>query len=58
MVPGMAHEINNPNQLVLMNARMLADAWHDVLGPLETYRQALDDFLMGGLPDALLHDPT
>jgi signal transduction histidine kinase len=47
-----AHEINNPNQLVLMNARMLADTWHDALGILDAYHQERGDFLLGGLPYA------
>jgi signal transduction histidine kinase len=50
LVSGVAHEINNPNQLVLMNARMLADAWRDARGILDDYQQEHGDFLLGGLP--------
>jgi PAS domain S-box-containing protein len=50
LVSGVAHEINNPNQLVLMNARMLADAWHDALEILDAYHQDHGEFLLGGLP--------
>jgi C4-dicarboxylate-specific signal transduction histidine kinase len=49
LVSGVAHEINNPNQLVLMNARMLADAWHDTLGILDAYQRERGDFLLAGL---------
>jgi PAS domain S-box-containing protein len=52
LVSGVAHEINNPNQLVLMNVRMLADAWHDALGILDDYHRDHDEFLLGGLPYA------
>jgi PAS domain S-box-containing protein len=52
LVSGVAHEINNPNQLVLMNARMLAEAWHDALEILDTYQQERGDFLLGALPYA------
>jgi PAS domain S-box-containing protein len=50
LVSGVAHEINNPNQLVLMNARMLADAWQDALGILDAYQQEYGTFSLAGLP--------
>ena len=50
LVSGVAHEINNPNQLVLMNARMLADAWQDALGILTAYEQEYGTFSLAGLP--------
>jgi len=49
LVSGVAHEINNPNQLVLMNAGMVADAWHDALGILDAYQRGRGDFLLAGL---------
>ncbi len=50
LVSGVAHEINNPNQLVLMNAQMVADAWHDALGILDAYQREHGDFVLAGLP--------
>jgi PAS domain S-box-containing protein len=50
LVSGVAHEINNPNQLVLMNARVLADAWQDALGILNAYQQEYGVFSLAGLP--------
>jgi PAS domain S-box-containing protein len=50
LVSGVAHEINNPNQLVLMNARTVADAWHDALGILDAYQREHGPFVLAGLP--------
>lgn len=50
LVSGVAHEINNPNHLVLMNARILANAWDDTQGILDAYYQEHNDFRLGGLP--------
>lgn len=52
LVSSVAHEINNPNQLVLMNSRILAEAWDDALGILDDYRDRNAEFLLGGLPYA------
>jgi PAS domain S-box-containing protein len=49
LVSSVAHEINNPNQLVLMNARVLADAWNDAVVALDEYERAHGDLLIGGL---------
>lgn len=50
LVAGVAHEVNNPNQLVLMNTQMLADTWDDALPILDVYHQEAGDFFLGGLP--------
>lgn len=50
LVSSVAHEINNPNQLVLMNSRILAEAWDDALGILDDYRDRNGEFLLSGLP--------
>ena len=50
LVSGVAHEINNPNQSVLMNSRVLADAWDDATGILDEYAQEHGMFSLGGLP--------
>ena len=52
LVSGVAHEVNNPNQLVLMNTQMLADTWDDAVPILDAYAQAAGDFQLGGLPYA------
>ena len=51
MVSGIAHEINNPNNLVQMNASLLQDMWPDARYILEDYYQTHgNSFTMGGLP--------
>ncbi len=50
LVSSVAHEINNPNQLVLMNSRVLAEAWDDALDILDDFRTRNGEFLLSGLP--------
>ncbi len=50
LVSGVAHEINNPNQLVLLNSRLLADVWSDAATILDEYEREQGEFLLGGLP--------
>lgn len=50
LVSGMAHEINNPNGLILLNLPTVAEAARDVAPILEKQYQAHGDFRVGGLP--------
>ncbi|MBD9357672.1 DAHL domain-containing protein [Methylomonas albis] len=50
LVSGVAHEINNPNQLILLNSGLLADIWSDALEILEDHYHAAGEFSLGGLP--------
>jgi PAS domain S-box-containing protein len=56
LVSGVAHEINNPNHLVLMNARVLADAWTDALGILDAHHRTAGEFSLSGLPYPEMRD--
>ena len=56
LVSGVAHEINNPNQVVLMNSRVLAQAWDDAVGILDDYAQEHGAFSLGGLPYTEMRD--
>lgn len=56
LVSGVAHEINNPNQVVLMNARMLATAWDDAVDILDTYAQGNGALALAGLPYTEMRD--
>ncbi|SJM96379.1 DAHL domain-containing protein [Crenothrix polyspora] len=50
LVAGVAHEINNPNQLILMNSSLLEDSWGDAQEILDDHVQDAGDFSLGGLP--------
>jgi len=56
IVSGVAHEVNNPNNLVMFNAPMILSAWEDVLPVLDLYRRESGDFLVAGLPYAEMRD--
>jgi len=50
IVSGVAHEVNNPNNLVMFNAPMILSAWEDAVPVLDAYRRENGDFSLGGLP--------
>ncbi len=50
LVSGVAHEINNPNNLIQINASLLQEMWRDVKPVLEKFRAENSSFLIGGLP--------
>jgi PAS domain S-box-containing protein len=47
---GIAHEINNPNGLILLNLPVLTEAFNDIEPVLAGYAEAHPDFSFGGLP--------
>jgi PAS domain S-box-containing protein len=49
LVSGVAHEINNPNQLVLTNSEVLTRVWNDTANILDRYRHESGDFTLAGL---------
>jgi len=50
MASGVAHEINNPNNFIMMNAGIFAQAWEDLTGILERYHAEHGPFSLAGLP--------
>ncbi len=50
MVAGVAHEINNPVNNIMLNASLLRDVVADALPILDDHRSRVGDFLAGGLP--------
>jgi polar amino acid transport system substrate-binding protein len=56
LIAGIAHEINNPNNYILLNARMLAKVWHDVLPILQAHYETNGDFTLAGIPFTHVHD--
>jgi PAS domain S-box-containing protein len=56
LVSGVAHEINNPNQMVLLNSSVLADTWRDACITLDAHRTQGGEFTLAGLPYAEMRD--
>ena len=56
LVAGVAHEVNNPNGLILLNLPILKDVYDDALETLEARYRAEGDFLLGGLPYSRMRD--
>jgi PAS domain S-box-containing protein len=54
LVAGVAHEINNPNGVIMLNTPMLAKAWNSAAPILEQHYQNHGDFLIGGLKYSLM----
>lgn len=50
LVAGVAHEINNPNGLILLNMPILREVYQDAEEVLETRYREQGDFTLGGLP--------
>jgi len=49
LVSGVAHEINNPNNAIILNIPLLSRMWHDARSILDQYMEENGDFLIGNL---------
>jgi PAS domain S-box-containing protein len=58
LVSGVAHEINNPNNLIMLNTPIFQEVWHSVLPILDAYYQENGDFNVGGLNYTEMRDAT
>lgn len=56
LVAGVAHEINNPNGLILLNMPILREVYQDAEEVLENRFREQGDFTLGGLPYSRMRD--
>ncbi len=49
LVSGIAHEINNPNNFIMLNAELILKAWEDILPILMDYYDDNGDFAVAGM---------
>jgi PAS domain S-box-containing protein len=50
LVSGVAHEINNPNNSIMLNTPVLREAWQGVQPILDEYLHTCGDFRIAGMP--------
>jgi PAS domain S-box-containing protein len=50
LVSGVAHEINNPNHSIMLNAPLLRDAWKSIVPIVDGHASAHGEMRIGGLP--------
>lgn len=56
LVSGVAHEINNPSSLLLLNLPVFREVYQDAEEILEAHYQTHGDFYLGGLPYSRMRD--
>lgn len=56
LVSGVAHEINNPNSLALLNMPIVIEAYEDSQEVLEAYYREHGDFTLGGLDYSVMRE--
>jgi len=56
LVSSVAHEINNPNNFIMLNTPILLEAWENARPILEEYYGKNGDFLVGGMNYSQMRD--
>ena len=49
LVSGVAHEINNPNNFIMLNSGLVKEVWQNAVPILEAYFQENGEFVLGGM---------
>ncbi len=50
LVSGIAHEISNPNNFILLNVQLFSKVWKDIAPVLDAYYSQNGDFSIAGMP--------
>ena len=50
LIAGVAHEINNPNNFILPNSKIIHKAWQDVMPVLRKHYEEKGDFMVADMP--------
>jgi signal transduction histidine kinase len=50
LVAGVAHEINNPNHVIQLNAPILSRVWENIQPVLDAHARSEEDFFIAGIP--------
>ncbi|TVQ98808.1 MAG: PAS domain S-box protein [Desulfovibrionales bacterium] len=56
LVAGVAHEVNNPNNFIILNAPLLEEVWADSLPVLEAHHAGHSEFMLAGIPYPRMRD--
>lgn len=56
LVLGVAHEINNPNNSILLNAITLSEAWESMMPIIDRHYDENPDLILGGIPYCEIRD--
>ena len=56
LVSSVAHEINNPNNFIMLNTPLLSEAWEGALPILDEYCEKNGDFAVGGMKYTEMRD--
>ncbi len=56
LVSSVAHEINNPNNFIMLNTPLLSEAWKSAMPILDEYYEKNGDFAIGGMKYTEMRD--